>query len=582
MRRHPMTEHQWTTAPPKADSYRSIFKWGAPERCHHPGRRLLDYLSAALDPDPRDTARPRQTGNAPVSADIPTRLSREHIAALVDLVGKANVDMSVYSRLRYSTGKTTEEAMILRDENLAGYPVADAVVHPRTRRDVAALVQWCHRTHTPLTVYGGGSSVCFGVHCPAGGIVLVMQTHMNRLLALNETNLTVTVEAGMLGPDYERTLNTAPRRLGAAHRYTGGHFPQSFEHSSVGGWVATLGSGQLSSHYGDAGDLVVGQVVVTPSGEVVTAPYPATATGPKINDMLTGSEGAFGVLVAVTMKIYRLRPETRKRFSFLFPAWTAAVAAMRDIAQSECGMPALLRISDAEETDVAMHHYGLAGTPIDRYLAARGLRPGSRCLCIGRTEGERGFSRNVYRVVRRIARRHGGVFTTGYPVRRWERGRFSDPYMREDLNDIGITIDTLETGVRWDQLAGVYARVRRFVKNRPNTVCMTHSSHFYPQGTNLYFIFIGRFRNLADFRVFHRGIVAEVVASGGSLSHHHGVGKLLAPWMATHLGSAQMAALQALKDHFDPHGIMNPGGTLGLGDRGAGTHEDCEKRESSQ
>ncbi|MFH1985920.1 MAG: FAD-binding oxidoreductase [Pseudomonadota bacterium] len=577
-----MTDHQWTTAPPKAGSYRSIFKWGAPERFSHPGRRLMDYLSTALALDARDKTRPRATGEQPVAAQMPSRLSKEQLAALIDLAGAANVDTSTYGRLRHSTGKTTEEALTLRAGALEGYPVADAVVHPRRRRDVVALVQWCHRERIPLTVYGGGSSVCLGLQCPAGGIILVMQTHMNRLVALNEANRTVTVEAGMLGPAYERLLNTAPRSLGAAHPYTGGHFPQSFEHSSVGGWVATLGSGQLSSYYGDACDLVVGQDVVTPAGEVVTLPYPGTATGPKVNDILTGSEGAFGVVVAVTMKIFRYRPETRKRFSFIFPTWASAVAAMRDISQAECGMPALLRISDPEETDVAMHHYGLAGTPVDRYLIARGLKPGSRCLCIGRTEGERGFSRNINRVVRRIARGHGGVFTTGYPVRRWEHGRFSDPYMREDLNDLGISIDTLETGVAWDQLAAVHERVRRFVKNRPHTVCMTHCSHFYGQGTNLYFIFIGRFRDLADFRAFHRGIVTEIVAAGGSLSHHHGVGKLLAPWMKAHLGSAQMAVLQTLKTHFDPRGIMNPGGTLGLRDGRGENHEGHEDHEEKE
>ncbi len=153
---------------------------------------------------------------------------------------------------------------------------------------------------------------------------------------------------------------------------------------------------------------------------------------------------------------------------------------------------------------------------------------------------------------------------TGYPAKRWEHGRYTDPYMREDLNDYGILIDTLESGVTWDNLHRLHQGVREFIKARPRTICMTHASHFYPQGTNLYFIFIARMDDVEEYREFQAGIIDRIERHGGSLSHHHGVGRMLAPWMERHLGTVQMDVLRALKRHFDPKGTMNPGGTLGL------------------
>ncbi len=551
----------WSDRPPPPDSFRSIFKWGAPDGFKHPNARLFALLKRELGLADRDFAGKQHQGLKTVTVDTRPAIAPDKIAALTAIVGADNVDTGDFARVKYSTGKTSEEAMQLRRGITRN--VADLALHPRNKADVQKIVAFCHREKLPVTVYGGGSSVTFGLSSK-GGIVLVMGTHMNRKLDFNETDRTITVEPGMLGPTLEDLLNRAPELLGARHAYTCGHFPQSFEYSSVGGWIAALGSGQQSSYYGDAYDLVLSQEYVTPAGTLKTLTYPGTATGPKVNDIMKGSEGAFGVLVAATLKLFRHRPENRRKFAFIYPDWTAAVDASREISQEEFGMPAMYRISDPEETDVALRLYGVADTWIDRLMRLRGFQPGRRCLCIGHTEGESGFSRNVKKCIRRISRKHGAMYITGYPVNQWEHGRFADPYMREDLNDFGITIETLETGVTWANLDKVHQGVRAYIKNRPQTVCMTHCSHFYPQGTNLYFIFIGKFEELADFRQFHQGIIDNIAAHGGSLSHHHGVGKLIGPWMEAHLGKEQMDVIRALKKHFDPHNIMNPGGTLGL------------------
>ena len=189
-----------------------------------------------------------------------------------------------------------------------------------------------------------------------------------------------------------------------------------------------------------------------------------------------------------------------------------------------------------------------------------------RCLCLGNCEGDRDYAALVKAKIRKVAKDHGAIYLGSYAAKKWEKNRYTEPFMREDLGDYGIMIDTLEAGVTWDNLHQLHQGVRAYIKRRPRTICMTHASHFYPQGTNLYFIFIAHMRDCDEFRAFQRGIIDQMVKYGGTLSHHHGVGRLLAPWMETHLGKEQMAVLRAVKRHFDPHNIMNPGGQLGLDD----------------
>ncbi len=555
-------EPDWIETPPEPGTYRSIFKWGAPERFRHPDTGFLSVIKEELNLSRHDVGQKKNTGREKVTVEKTPALSADVMAALTEIAGRENISFSDYDRLKYASGKSMADILKLR-LHVADH-IPDAVVHPAGKACVEEIVSFCSNRGIPVHTYGGGSSVTLGLQCTRGGVTLVMGTHMNRIIDFNETNQTITVEPGIMGPAYEDALNRAPERFNTERRYTGGHFPQSFEFSSVGGWVAALGSGQCSSYYGDACDLVMSQEVVTPAGTVKTRHYPAAATGPKVNDMLKGSEGTFGVLVSVTMKVFRYLPGNRQMFAFMMPSWAAAVNAAREISQAESGMPSVLRISDPEETETAMKMYGIQGTLPDRLMRFRCMKKSERALLIGQADGEKQFAKNIKKQVRKICRQHGGMYLTGYPVKKWHRGRFSDPYLREDLNDVGILIDTLETSVTWDTLHRVHTTVRDFIKVRGHTICMTHASHFYPQGTNLYFIFITRAASLEDYREFQEGIIASIVKSGGSLSHHHGVGRMMAPWMETHLGKEQMAVLRALKNHFDPNGIMNPGGTLGL------------------
>ncbi len=558
-----MTDFQpkWLEQIPDENSFRSIFKWGAKEQFKNPSQGFFQVIKNGLNLSDEDFKAPKDVGDTNVNTNIKSQMELKDIKKFESIVGIDNIFFDTYSRLKYSTGKSMEDIIKLRECRIED--ISDIVLHPRTKQEIEEIVSICHGQKIPIHAYGGGSSVTHGLDCPKGGVTLVLSTHINKLIAFNEINQTITVEAGMMGPVYETLLNNAPKELNTKHKYTGGHFPQSFEFSSVGGWVVTLGSGQASSFYGDAYDLVISQEYITPTGSFKTQDFPATATGPKINDIMKGSEGCFGVLVAVTMKIFRFQPESAKPFTFMFPSFDDAVTAAREISQSNFGMPAILRISDPEETDIAMNMYGLAKGILDKFLNAKGLKPGNRCLLMGQTEGEPGYCKYLHKSIKKISKKNHGLYLTGYPMKKWRHGRFSDPYMRDALNDYGVLIDTLETSVTWENLPQLYIQVREYIKQHPNIILMTHASHFYAQGTNLYFIFIVKSCPLDEYRTFQQSIIEKIAQNHGSLSHHHGVGRMMGPWMEDHIGTSQMDVLRALKTHFDPNHIMNPGG-LGL------------------
>lgn len=551
----------WREDVPAEGTYRSIFKYD-PNKFKHPSRAWFEMFKTEFGMTDEDFRQRRPGGDEQVRIDHKISLSDDQINAFRNMVGQENVATDDYSRVKFSHGKSLDEDLDMRANVVRKAP--DVVLHPRDKEDVKNIVEYCDSQRIAITTYGGGSGVVLGMRADRAGVAVVLCTHMNKILEVNELNKTCRVQPGMMGPDYEEALNNAPQRFGSKIRYTGGHFPQSFEISSVGGWISALGSGQASTYFGDAYDLVLSQEYVTPAGVIKTHPIPGTATGPKVNDVLKGSEGAYGIMVEATMKIFKHLPENRQRFAFMYPSWEQAVDASREIVQGEFGLPAVLRISDPEETEIGLKLKGFDQGLLDRFLQARGFEPMRRSLCIGTVEGEKSFARNVKKQLARIARAHGAMSLTGYATRQWEHGRYDDVHMREDLLDYGIILDTLETGVTWDNLHNLHQGVRSFVKQRPGTCCLTHASHFYPQGTNLYFIFMIRPKNDEEFFKFRSDIVTRIVEHGGSVSHHHGIGRMFAPWMEKHLGKEQMEVLRALKKHFDPHNIMNPGGFLSL------------------
>ncbi|GMO48198.1 MAG: FAD-binding oxidoreductase [Treponemataceae bacterium] len=547
--------------PPK--SYRSIFKWGVPNQIKAPRESLYKLLKTQFGlGDDVFKEYSENLGLDEVKFDKPISLSGEHIRRFKEIVGDEFVRTDDYARLSVAYGKTMYDLMRLRHKIAENVP--DAVLYPDTKDQIERVVAYCAEQKIPLYVYGGGSSVTRGVECVKGGISLDMRLRFNKVVRFNETDQTITVEAGMSGPKLEQTLNDAQKLFGAQRAYTSGHFPQSWEHSSVGGWVVTHGAGQNSTYYGCIQDIVIGQDYATPAGIISTDRYPRKATGPDMNQIMMGSEGAFGVLTHVTLRIFRHLPHTIKRFSYMFKDWETGQAAAREIMQSEAGNPSVFRLSDPEETSIMLHMYNVIDSPLRILFDARGFKVNEMSLFLGFTNGEKGFSKNCAKNVRRVARKYGGIWLSGAVTRGWEHGRFSDPYLRDTMQDFGLVMDTMECSVNWSNMSQVHRDVRAYVKSRPNTICMTHMSHVYPQGANLYWIFIVRMYDAEEFRAFHAGILDAIQKSGASMSHHHGIGKMFGPWLEHSIGETEFAVYKALKRHFDPDNIMNPGGTLGL------------------
>ncbi len=543
----------------KDTTYRSIFKWGDPAHNEVLEEGTLRYVKQIFNLTDSDVSEQYLAGNEKVALKKKSRLSSANLTALRKIVGADNVSADDYERAYHSYGKFYLDLLKLRLGRVDTPP--DAVVYPRNEDDVIALVKFCNTKKIPITPFGGHSSVTRGVETPKGGISLDMTRHMNAVIRVNEANSSVTVQSGMYGPPLEQFLNSYK------DGYTCGHFPQSFEFSTVGGWAVTRGAGQASTGYGKIEDMVLSMRMVTPRGVIVTKDYPACAMGPDIDQVLIGSEGAFGVVTEVTMKIRRYRPENTRYVSFIFREFSEAVRAMRECMQGGFGLPHLFRISDPEETDVAFKMKGMEGSFSDKMLQLLGYAPMKRCLMFVAVDGDKDYAKLVAKKISTVARRHGAFSTGAGPTKKWLAQRFSSAYLRDPMMDLGIMTDTLETAVSWENLLSLWSAVRGYITSRPNTVCMVHISHVYENGANLYFTFLSPIKkgdDINDFVKFHSGIIDTIHAHHGSLSHHHGVGRVMGPWMHSELGDTAIGLVQAVKDYCDPRGIMNPGGTLGL------------------
>ena len=549
----------WTEKPPLPGSYRSIAKEGRPDQVKVPSPRYYRQLKRDLQLDDRYFSH-KEDGNRPLEGVPPSNVEPRVVQQLTQMLGPENVQCDDFNRVKYSYGKLAEETVALKRGVL--HEITGVVVHPRDKEDVRKIVTLCEEHGVALYVYGGGSSATKGFLPEKGGVTIVMSTHMNRVLEVNELNHTCRVQAGCMGPQLEGALNNAPELFRTVHRFTQGHFPQSFELSSVGGWVVTMGSGQASTYYGEPANLVLSMEVICPAGTINTSDYPATATGPRVMDVFKGSEGVYGVLVELTIKIFRYMPENRKYFGYIFPNFESAVSAAREVCQGQFGLPAVFRISDPSETEHGFQMYPQPGA-IEWLLQRRGFQPGKPCICLGTVEGDADFTRLVSKKIYRIMNNHGAMTITGRQAKAWEKDRYESFLISEAITDYDIILDTVETPVSWDNLHEIRDTVLGYARSVPGTLCLSHMSHFYPYGTNLYFIF-GVRGQVEDYISFRTGLIDAMVHAGGSPSHHHGVGRLMSPWIERFLGKEEMDVLRALKRHFDPHNVMNPGSELGL------------------
>ncbi len=537
-------------------TYRSIFKWGD-KREEKLEKGVVELIKEQFDYIDADFDKKVLYGDREVRLEQKSKIPAAIRQQFENIAGSENVRWDDYSRATHAFGKFYGDLLNLRKGEIATPP--DLVISPRTEKEIEQILHLCQQENIAITPVGSLSSVTRGVETPRGGISLDLTAWFNKVLEVNEVNTSVRVQPGVYGPALEKHLND--------RGYTCGHFPQSFEYSTVGGWVAARGAGQASTGYGKIEDLVLALRVVTPAGIIETKDFPATAEAWDLNKIFIGSEGTLGVITSVTLKIRKYRPENTAFASFVFKDFTSATQSMRKIMQAGFGFPHLFRLSDPVETATAFKIKGFDNSLSDRFLKMKGYRPGERCLMFVSIEGDKEYTHLVKKKIKKTARKSGAFYSGEKPVKEWLKQRYESAYLRDPLMDVGIMTDTVETSVTWDNLLNLWTNVRRYLESREKTHVMAHISHVYENGANLYFTFLSPMKpdeEVEDYLQYHKGLIDAIHANGGSLSHHHGIGRALAPWMEKEMGKTAMRLLQAIKDNLDPKGIMNPGNTLGL------------------
>jgi len=537
-------------------TYRDILKWGD-KRENKIDTATLNLIKEKFNIQISDKDAPHLSGNIPVSLGKACRIAGHILDSIAGVTGKENISIADDERASHAYGKYYSELLCLRMGQIPNPP--DAVVYPGSIAEIEKIVSICNQHQIPITPQGGLSSVTGGASTSKGGISLDLTKRLNKVLEINPVNQTATIQAGIYGPALEAALNK--------EGFSCGHFPQSFEFSTLGGWIAAKGAGQASTGYGKIEDMICSLTVITPSGTIKTPCYPKSAQGWDLHSLFPGSEGTLGIIAEVIIKIKRYNPNLTAYSSFIFKDFSSACLAMRNCMQGGIGTPHLFRISDPEETEIAFKTSSFENSLPDKALKALGFKSGNRCLMFVSVEGQKVYTHSVIKSIKKICGRHGGFFIGAKPTKKWLAQRYSSAYLRDPLMDAGIMTDTLETAVMWDNLIPVWQQVRAYLKNRKDTIAMTHISHVYENGANLYFTFLSPMQKgneIRDYIDFHKGLVDTIQNSGAALSHHHGIGKVLAPWMQQQMGPGNMVLMQAIKNHLDPNGIMNPGNTLGL------------------
>ena len=475
----------------------------------------------------------------------PSVLPEEAQEAIAAIVGAENIRTDAAERIAHTRGKSTVDLLRIRGGDAADAP--DAIVAPASHDEILAVLRACAGHRVAVVPFGGGTSVVGGLVAARSGfagLIALDLARLDALVSVDPVSRIATLEPGLRGPDAERLLNE--------QGFTLGHFPQSYEYATIGGFAATRSSGQYSAGYGRFDDMVVGLRVATPVGPITVGRAPRSAAGPDLRQLFLGSEGTFGVITAVTVRVSPV-PTGQAAEGWRFPTFDAGLAAVRRLAQ-DGPLPTLLRLSDPDETVV---NATISGTE-----AAGG------CVAVVGYQGERALRDRTR--VEEILRSADGVPLGAEPGEQWLRGRFQAPYLRDALIDAGAIAETIETAAFWGGLPALYAAVRDALVTSlsaagtaPLVLC--HVSHVYAAGASLYFTVVCASTD-DPIGQWQRAKVAAntaILAAGGTITHHHGVGTDHAPGLAEEVGPLALNALRAVKDSLDPQGILNPGVLLG-------------------
>jgi alkyldihydroxyacetonephosphate synthase len=520
-----------------------------------PARGLL-RSELGVDPD---------AARGPVGLDevrLPEpRLDAAVRSRLEAAVGRAHVRDDRLARIEHAAGKSYVDLVRVRSGDASSAP--DLVALPGSPEEIGALLAVCADARVAVVPFGGGTSVVGGVEPLADGFAGAVSLDLRRLdaLSVDPVSATAVFGPGLFGPEAERRL--------AAQGLTLGHTPQSFEYSTVGGWVATRSAGQSSTGYGRIDELVEAVRLVAPAGELARRSLPASAAGPELRELIVGSEGVLGVISEATLRVRPL-PAARSYEGWSFRSFAEGCEAFRVMEQADAS-PDVARLSDEHETRLSLAMAGGEGTAARlgrSYLRLRGHEGG--CLAIVGFEGtEEGVARRRVRTGA-LLRAGGGLRLGRRPGAAWLRSRYAGPYLRDELLDRGVLVETLETATDWSGLGALHRAVDAALtdalagRGAPPLV-MCHVSHLYRSGASLYFTFLARQEAeapLEQWRAAKAAACDAIVACGATITHHHAVGRDHIPWMVPEVGRLGLDVLRAAKERLDPAGIMNPGKLL--------------------
>ena len=463
-------------------------------------------------------------------------------------------------RLFHARGQSLPDWVALRHGRIDAFP--DGVAHPTSDSDVRDLFAYAKRSGAQLIPFGGGTSVVGHINPrPIDSPTLTVDlSGLNRLIDLDTISNLATFEAGVCGPDLEQQLKE--------RGYTLGHFPQSWELSTLGGWIATRSSGQQSYHYGRIEDLFAGGHTETPHGPIDLPPLPASAAGPDLRHFLLGSEGRYGIITRAIVRVQR-RPEDEDFHAIFFHAWAAGAKAVREIAQA--GIPvSMLRLSNAQETEVTL---ALSGKDQLAGLADRGLRllkyDADRALLILGVTGDKTLTRFAQHEAISIARQQGG-FAVGTMIGHlWRKSRFLSPYLRNTLWEQGYALDTVETALPWNKVESTALAIQAAIREALQTfdervLVFAHLSHVYADGASIYTTYLWRRssnpdQTLAQWHAMKDAASRVMIANGGTISHQHGVGVDHRPYLEAEKGTIGLQMIEAVRQQLDPDRLLNPG-----------------------
>lgn len=534
------------TAPDAQDALLPPMKWNAwgdPSAAKPLSDGIRQLLKAALGIEGTPVAEV-----APDQVPLrPSTLTDTHHQALAAIVGEQFCRIDQAGRLLRAGGKSTLD--LLRRNASGPQDAPDAVLLPATDDEVAAILSYCTQQGIAVVPFGGGTSVVGGLDPIRGDFAAVISLDLRRfdeLISLDKISGEAEFGAGVTGPDAERLLG--------AHGFSLGHFPQSFQFATLGGFAATRSSGQDSAGYGRFDDMVRGLRTITPAGVLDLGRAPASAAGPDLRQLLIGSEGVFGVITRVRVRVHPV-PATTRYEAWSFPDFATGAAALRAITQTGTG-PTVVRLSDEAETGV-----NLAST---EQIGEQQITGG--CLAITLFEGTAEHTESRHAETRALLAAQGGTSLGEQPARAWEHGRFSAPYLRDSLLAAGALCETLETATSWSNLPTLKAAVTEalttaLADSGTPALVMCHISHVYPTGASLYFTVVAGQRGnpIEQWRAAKTAASEAIMRTGGTITHHHAVGADHRPWVRDEVGELGVQVLQAVKATLDPAGILNPG-----------------------